>query len=202
MIKFHNVEQKTDEWFALKSGVLSASDATAIGANGAGLETLCREKALELIGVKKESFTNTDTDRGNRLEPVGRAAYEFKTGLSVIEFGFITNDLYPNAGISPDGIIGDDGGCEIKARNNLKHLGLIFGDTKEIPYNQIQMSLMITEREWWDFISINPDFSKPLFIKRIFPDLKYFAKLQTGIANGNLRIKELVDEYNNFGSVK
>jgi hypothetical protein len=204
MVRIHNVEQQSEEWFALKKGVLSASDATAIGANGAGLITLCKNKSLELIGIIKDPYTNEDFDRGNRLEPIGRAAYEFQTGLEIKEVGFITNDLFPNAGASPDGLIDKDpegeGGCEIKARNDIKHFSLIQGETKEIPYNQIQMNLMISERKWWDFISINPNFLKnPLFVKRIYPDLAYFKKLEAGIKKGNELIEKMLKEYQKYG---
>jgi len=202
MVRFHDVEQGSPEWFKLRKGVLTASDATAIGASGAGLLTLCKEKALELIGVESESYSNALMERGTRLEPIGRAAYEFHVGCKVVEVGFITNDLYVNAGASPDGLIGDDGGLELKARNDIKHLSLIFGETKEIPYNQIQMNLLISERKWWDFVSFNPKFTKPLFIKRILPDLKYFEKLKIGIAQGNEDIKAMVEQYNNFGGSK
>lgn len=200
MIHYHDIEQGTDEWFELRKRKLTASNATAIGANGAGLKTYCKEIALEVIGVEKEHYTNSDIERGNQLEPIARAAYEFQTGLKVKEIGFITNDLFINAGMSPDGLIDEDkegkGGCEIKARNNSKHFGLLLGETKEIPFNQIQMSLLISERKWWDFISFNPNFSKPLFIKRIYPDLVYFEKLKKGIIEGNKLIESILNDYN------
>jgi len=196
MVRYHNIEQGTPEWFELRKGKLTASNATAIGANGAGLITYCKEIVLELIGVEKEHYTNSDIERGNELESIARSSYEFQTGYEVEQVGFITNDLYKNAGMSPDGLIGLDGGCEIKARNDIKHFSLILGETKEIPVNQIQMSLLISERKWWDFISFNPNFKNPLFIKRIYPDLKYFKKLKSGIIKGNELIEQMLNTYN------
>ena len=197
MITYHDLEQGTPEWFDLRKGKLTASNATAIGANGAGLLTYCKEIAMELIGIEKEYYTNSDMERGNNLESVARSAYEFQTGLTVDQVGFITNDLYLNTGMSPDGLIGLDGGAEIKARNDLKHFSLILGETKEIPFNQIQMSLMISERSWWDFISFNPNFSKHLFIKRIYPDELFFEKLKAGIIKGNQLIESMLNKYKN-----
>jgi hypothetical protein len=197
MIHYHNIEQGTPEWFELRKGKLTASNATAIAAASAGLTTYCKEIVLELIGIEKEHYTNSDIERGNELESIARSSYEFQTGNEVKEVGFITNDLYKNAGMSPDGLIGLDGGCEIKARNDIKHFSLILGETKEIPVNQIQMSLMISERKWWDFISFNPNFKNPLFIKRIYPDLKYFEKLKAGIDKGNKLIEQMLNDYNN-----
>lgn len=198
MITYHKVEQGSDEWFDLRKEMLTASNATAIGANGAGLKTYCKQKALDIIGHTKDNYTNEVIERGNILEPTGRLAYELEYSVNVDEIGFITNDKYPNVGISPDGLIKAIGGVELKARNNEKHFSLIIGETKEIPFNQIQMSLLITEREWWDFVSFNPNLSKPLFVKRIYPDLKYFEKLKQGFIDGNNMINEYVEKYNNY----
>lgn len=198
MITYHKVEQCSDEWIELRKEKLTASNATAIGANGAGLKTYCNQKALDIIGHTKDNYTNEIIERGNILEPTGRLAYELEYSVKVDEIGFITNAKYVNVGISPDGLVDTVGGVELKARNNEKHFSLITGDRKEIPYNQIQMSLLITEREWWDFVSFNPNLSKPLFVKRVYPDLKYFNKLKEGFINGNFMIKECIEKYNNY----
>ena len=60
------------------------------------------------------------------------------------------------------------------------------------------MSLLISEREWWDFISINPNFSKPLFIERVYPDKKIFDKLIQGFNLGNELIKHYIKIYNDY----
>jgi len=198
MIHYHEVEQCSEEWFELRKRKLTGSNATAIGANGAGLITYCRQLAIEVVGVKKEHYTNADIERGKEYESIACSAYELEKGVIVNHVGFITNDDFNNVGISPDGLVGLDGGIEIKAKNNEKHFALITGDEKEIPDNQIQMTLFVTGRKWWDFVSYNPNFSKPLFIKRIYPDPKYFEKLKLGFANGNKLIDEYIKLYNKF----
>ena len=75
---------------------------------------------------------------------------------------------------------------------------MILGDKKEIPFNQIQMTLLITGREWWDFVSYNCNFSKPLFIQKIYPDKIYFEKLKKGFLNGNILIQNYLKYYNNY----
>lgn len=199
MIHLHeNIIQGSPEWFAEKVGKMSASNATPIGANGAGLITYCKEIAQNIIGVIDESYTNSDMERGNEYEPIARMAYELQLGVKIKEVGGITNDDFLNVWVSPDGLIGLDGGCEIKARNNKKHFALITGDKKDIPYNQIQMTLLISDRKWWDFVSFNPNFSKPLYIERIYPDLLYHTKLKQGFIDGNKLIAKYVEMYNNF----
>jgi len=198
MIHYHEMQQGSTEWDEIRKGKLTASNATAIGANGTGLKTYCESIALDIIGSQKDHYINEVMERGNILEPTARTAYEFEKGVSIKEVGFITNDRYENVGVSPDGLITLDGGVEIKARNNNKHFSLILGNTKEIPYSQIQMTLLITERAWWDFVSFNPNLSKPLFIKRIYPDVKYMEKLETGFIEGNKLIKSYVEIYNSY----
>jgi len=199
MIKIHNVDQVSDEWFELRKGKMTGSNATAVGANGKGLETYCKKISIGIIREEKEEqYSNADIERGKELESIGLTTYEFETGVTVENVGFITNDIYKNVGCSPDGLVGLDGGIEIKARNDEKHFSLIQGETKEIPFNQIQMCLLVTERKWWDFISINVNFDKPIFILRVFPDEKYFDKLKKGFDKGNDLIEKYCKNYANY----
>ncbi len=199
MIHYHEIEQTSPEWFELRKGKLTGSHATEIGANGAGLKTYCKKIVLGLIRTNEpEPYTNRELDRGNELEPIGLTSYEFENNVKVDTVGFITNDEFLNCGVSPDGLVGEDGGIEIKARNDEKHLSLILGETKEIPKNQIQMFLLISGRKWCDFVSINPNFEKHLFVKRIYPDEYYFEKLIIGIKRGNELIKEYLENYKKF----
>lgn len=198
MVHLHSFEQKSDEWFDFRKGKLTASNATAIGACGAGLKTYARNIAMELCGVEKKQITNSDIERGNEYEPLAITAYEFEFNINVQQIGCVTNDLFTNVCISPDGLILSDGGLEIKARNNEKHFALICGDESDIPFNQIQMSLLVSERKWWDFASYNPNFKKHLFVKRIYPDLNYFEKLRKGFIEGDKMINNFLEIYNKF----
>ncbi len=202
MIEYHDIEQKSDEWFELRKGKLTGSHATPIKANGKGLETYCKKIVLEMIGIKQDSFQSKDMERGNDLEALARTAYELHTGLVVTETGLVTNSKFKDVSVSPDGLIGKNGGAEIKCRNDENHLSLILGDKSLIPTNQIQMTLKLTEREWWDFVNFNPNFSKPLFIKRIYPDDKYFEKLDKGFETGRKLIKTYFENYNQYGKIK
>ena len=87
-MKIYNFEQGTEEWFSIKKLKFSASDATAIGNKGAGLETLIKKKVLETIVEKKDNYTDEHIERGNELEPIARAKYEFENGVEVLEVGF------------------------------------------------------------------------------------------------------------------
>ena len=199
MIKLHNeLIQGSQEWLDFRKGKLTASHATAIGATGAGIKTYCMDITREMCGIEKPEINNADIERGNEMEPIAITHYEMTTGLKVNAAGCITNSKYVNTLASPDGLVGSDGGIEVKARNDAKHYSLIQGETKEIPKNQIQMCLLLSEREWWDFISFNPNFEKSMFVKRIYPDPKYFEKLKAGFKIGSELIKQYLETYNKY----
>jgi len=199
MVKeYIEIEQGSEEWAELRKGKLTGSNATCIGANGQGLKTYAKKIVLELLGVVKDEYYGDDMKRGDELEHIARMCYELEMGVEVYEVGCITNSKHKQVLVSPDGLIGNDGGMEIKARNDEKHLSLILGETKEIPKNQIQMNLLISGRKWWDFVSYNPNFDKPLFVERIYPDLDYHKKLKEGFESGRELIGKYQKDYKNY----
>ena len=202
-IMYHyDIEQGSIEWRDIKRDKMSASRATPIRVGGSGLVTYAREIALDILSISTPTLSNSDLDRGSEYEPEALSAYKMITGYNskVKTVGFVENRLYAGVGCSPDAIIPSiKGGAEIKARNAVKHLSLIDGCTKEIPEDQIQMTLLLTESEWWDFISYNPDFKfHPLFIKRIYPDKNIFRKLMTGFVKGTNLIQSVLDNHNDY----
>jgi len=191
----HMMPQQTPEWFAVKSGKMSASHATAIGNNGKGLDTYIRQIVKEMICGKKEGYTNKDIERGNELEPIARMSYEFEYSCTVNQVGFIEHNEF--IGCSPDGLINEDGGLELKARNEDIHFGLLLGDSVDSSAIwQMNMCMLITGRKWWDFGSYNPNFRQSLFIQRFTPDISKFEKLLIGFAKGEQMIRELLSNPN------
>ena len=199
-IKYHTeIIQGSEEWHEIKKGKMSASNASVIRVAGKGLITYCKKVGSSVVSMLEEQKINSDMQRGNELEPYARMLYELQKNTKVVEVGFVENSKYKKTGCSPDGLVGEDGGIEIKARNNEKHYSLIIGEEDEIPYDQIQMTLLITERKWWDFISYNPNFKEvPIFIKRIYPDPTIFEKLKKGLAKGLDLINENHSKYENY----
>lgn len=185
-MEIHNCEQGSPEWFEVRKGKMTASHAQAIGNYGKGLETYILEMMAEYFSSKdKEQFSNIHTDRGNEYEPVAREMYEFERDVEVKQVGFIQFNEY--VGASPDGLVGDEGGIEIKSiddKDYFRHL--IFGE-KEIEKKhlwQIQMNLLITGRKWWDLIIYNPNYKKSMCVYRITPDTAMFKELEIGFQKG------------------
>lgn len=196
---YDKIEQGTPEWFKIRQKKMTASHGQAIGNNGAGLKTYIYELVSEhYSSAEKEHFTNEHTERGNELEPVARALYEMETGNKVEEVGFIEMSEY--AGASPDSLVNKDGGLEIKCVEDKKYFKMLMGELDPIKdYDwQVQMSLLVSERDWWDLLIYNPNYEKNMIIKRIYPDKEKQDKLKIGLASGEKIIKELIDKYNNL----
>jgi len=198
-MQIHNHEQGTQEWFDVRKGKMTASHATAIGNNGKGLDTYITELMAEYYSTaEKEQFSSEHTDRGNELEPIAREIYEFENDVKVEQVGFIEHNEF--SGCSPDGLIGEDGGIEIKCVADNKYFKFLLNGESEIDSGhiwQIQMNLLITGRKWWDLVMYNPNYKKSVCVYRITPDEEKFKALKEGLEKGKekiLAIKQKIDE--------
>lgn len=194
----HEVVQGSPEWFEARKGKMTASEATAIGNCGKGLETYIRSLMAEYFSsVEKEHFTSRDTERGNELEPIARSVYEFENSVEVQKIGFVEYSEY--VGCSPDGLVDEDGGVEIKCINDPKYFDHLLDGSKRIDSGyewQCQMNLLITGRKWWDLIYYNPNYQFSTCVYRIFPDPEKFAALEKGFALGEELIKSIKEKIN------
>jgi len=180
-VKIIDCEQGTPEWLTARLGVPTASEFDSIitpkkGDLAAAHETYINQLLDEQIRRDAErSFKgNADTDRGHELEPDARALYSFIRDVEPQQAGFILRDD-GMAGCSPDSLVNDDGGLEIKCPDGPMHVGYLRAGTLPDKYKpQVHGCLIITGRQWWDFMSYCPG-HKPLII-RVVPD-DYTAKL-------------------------
>lgn len=158
------IKQGTDEWHALREGLITGTDA---------YDVLYGKSYQQIIAKKSNnSFSgNYYTRRGHALEDEAREIYS-EVYQPIIEIGFVKNDKYPLCGYSPDGFIGKDGLWECKAFNETRHLKVY----KELDVHvlaQIQFGLLITELPWCDLTLYNPDIEdidKTFLVKRVYPD--------------------------------
>jgi len=136
-------------------------------------ETLMWEIAAErLTGVLAKQVNARQ--RGINLEGEARATYAFLTNAPVVEVGIIRHPTIPNAHCSPDAVVGDDGGLEIKCPTSGVHLKTLVTDTiPEEHLPQIYWALACSGRAWWDFCSYDPRFIDDrlhIFVKRVMRD--------------------------------
>jgi len=189
----HNMIQGSDEWHEIRKRKLTGSHATAIGNNGKGLITYI-DDIIEALIFESEFKGSKDTERGHELEPFARLAYEFHTGNRVKEVGFVEH--CPFSGISPDGLIPElKKGLEIKARNNKKHLALLrYGKVDSSTIWQMNMGMLVTGYETWDFVSYNPNCKQSIFLKVFERDEAKIEKLRIGLENGISLLKAALEE--------
>lgn len=198
-MKIHNLEQGTNEWFDCRKGKMTASNANTIAVAAKGLDTYIETIVADIFASQKESsYKSKAMERGNELEDVAKSIYELNNNVVIENVGFIEYSDY--IGCSPDGLIGEDGGIEIKCINNKDYFKLLIGEEKpDISYiMQCQMCLMITERKWWDLVYYNPNFEQSTIVFRLQPDLEKINKLKIGLSIGEEKIKRLVKIFYNI----
>ena len=174
-------DQGTDEWLAARLGKPSASMfsklITMTGKPSASADGYINQLLGErLTGKSEPHYTSEAMILGTEREPLARADYEFISGNKVNEVGFILDDS-ESYGCSPDGLIGEDGGLEIKCPAQTTQAGYWRDKQSGVKkyYQQIQGCMMVTERKWWDFFSYYP--GMPFVLVRVERNEDYIEKL-------------------------
>lgn len=197
--------QRTEEWFAKRRGKLTGSafgdlmNLLKDGKPGASRRELVTRLALErLTGATVDGFQNEAMRRGIELEPEARAAYEAHTGELVELIDFVEDGGMPFVGVSPDGLIGDDGMVEFKCpASQAKHLEALRRGEHAVEYRwQLQGQLMVAQRAWVDAVSYDNRFPEHLrlAIKRVHRDEQAIAQLAAECEKANAEIDAIVDE--------
>lgn len=170
----HTVQQGSDSWLALRAGVVTASEIKGVitpkelkaSSASAYFNRIVTER---IIGEPCLSESETKfMSRGKELEPEAIEAYETEYGYErgpVSRVGFVTTDD-GRVGASPDAIVGEDGGLEIKCPMIETHVGYALDpDSLRADYRgQVQVGLYVTGRKWWDLVSFNPHPSMPTLV--------------------------------------
>jgi len=153
------MEQRSPEWFAARRGKITASQVGAILGNSPHTtrHDVMRRMVREWHGLPSEFEGNIATDYGTNNEAGAIIEYQMETANTVEVVGFVTHpDATEDwAGASPDGLIGTDGGLEVKCPFSLRDPVLLheFKTLAEQPhyYDQVQFSLWVCQRKYWHF---------------------------------------------------
>ena len=120
---YFDIEQGSDEWLQARLGIVTASEVNNLitpkgkTCTGAKVQAYACLKASERITNHiEEHFESWDMQRGHIQEEIARGIYN-DSYEAVQECGFITNEIAGvKIGASPDGLIGENSGLEIKSR--------------------------------------------------------------------------------------
>lgn len=183
-----SAEQGTTEWFKDRLGHITASRITDVLAKSkTGGEAKTRESykweiiTQRMTGLVEEGYKSSAMEWGTSTEPEARIHYEASNAVFVEQVGFLRHPSIKWVGASPDGLVGEDGGLEIKCPNSTTHLQTIqAGVSPTKYYGQMQMGMWVTGRTWWDFVSYDPRVPKNLryFCVRVPRDEEYIANME------------------------
>lgn len=175
-----DVEQGTRAWLDAKVGIPSASNfhriITPKTLKLSSSVTKYRQELLaELaLGMPLDDATTEFMQRGTLQEKAARDWYSLQRDCDVEKVGFLLRDDR-RVGCSPDGLVGADGGLEIKTPAAKGHLGHMLGDSEDDHRCQVQGAMWLTGRAWWDLVSYNPDL--PPVLRRYERDEKFIAAM-------------------------
>ena len=188
------IEQGTDLWHRVRTGHVTASkvaDVMAKGKDGGASKTrynylikLVAEREKTPTAEREAGFTSEAIEWGKEQETFARIAYEVSRETFVETTGFWLHPTIKWLGVSPDGLVGDDGLVEIKCPMTTTHIEYVLGGKVPAEYvKQIQCQLWVTNRHWCDFISYDPRVrkSKQLLVVRVERDEKLIAEMESAV---------------------
>jgi len=198
-----DIKQQTDEWYEIKKLKMSASHANTIMAAGKGLETYVNELVAEHFSTgERESYTNANMERGNLFEDQARTLYELEKDCVVEQVGFIELEG-GYVGVSPDGLVDEDGLVEIKNHSDRVFIELLLSQKIKKEYlDQMQMQMFVSGRKWCDYMGYNPNIKPYKYIQRILPCPEAFEKLESGLALGKKKLIETVEKIEEIANCK
>ena len=202
LVIFNELEQGSDEWLAARCGLVTASmigklitTTLKVSDNDTSrgvTETLVTERITGFVDYVHPTF---DMQRGTMDEPYARELYA-EQFAPVEEIGFAIRGINGHAlGASPDGLVGTDGGIEIKSRKPKVHLRTILTDT--VPAEnmaQIQACLLVFDRGWWDYVSYAGGW--PLYVKRVYPDPRWQNVITEALEATETSAARMIAAYN------
>lgn len=184
---YRDMVQGSEEWFAARCGILTASEMKLIltptlkaASNDKERGHLYELLAQRITKYVEPRYVGDDMLRGKEDEILAIALYA-KTYSPVETVGFVTNDKWGfTLGYSPDAMVSGDGLVECKSRNQKLQVRTIVEHVPDDSIDpdfmiQVQTGLLVTERDWCDLVSYCGGL--PMATVRVYPD----ERIQTAI---------------------
>lgn len=168
------VEQGSPDWLRLKLGVISASNASKVVAK-VGSETrrtYMTDLVAQVCTGTIEEINSKYMEWGKQQESSARSAYEFENDLLITQVPFVFKDMTFREGCSPDGLVSESKGVEIKCPFNTQNFIKFLVDDEIKPEYvwQYQYTLRVMGADEWDFVQYDPRMKrtpmKTLTVKR------------------------------------
>lgn len=200
---YSDITQSTPEWDDLRRGMVTASVVGQLvtpstlkpASNPASRNLAALLVAERVTGWTEPTFMSDDMMRGVMDEPRAREMYAETRNVSVQQVGFmVRHEEWGELGYSPDGLVPDDGLIEVKSRAPKKHLQTILAD--DVPAEnmaQIQGALLVSGREWCDYISYTA--GMPMWVRRVYPDPDWHKAIRAAVRAFEEAAVEMVKNY-------
>lgn len=197
-----DLEQGSDEWYDQRRGIVTASVVgrlvtartikLASNDESRGLAALLA--AERITGYTEPTHISDDMWRGINDEPLAIDVYT-EHCAPVTRIGFMVREGGGwKLGYSPDGLVGDDGLVEVKSRRQKNHLATILsGEVPAVNMAQLQCGLLVSGREWIDYISFSG--GMPLYVKRVLPDPRWFDAIVAAVDQFERTVVEMIARY-------
>lgn len=212
------IDQRSDEWLAARAGRITASRMNDVmvererGEFKSGprkgqqkpqpkaLTDYAHQLAAERLTMRpRKQVKAAALAWGQTVEPAAVAAYQAETGVIVTPAEFTLHPNYDFIGASPDFLVGDDGGGEIKSPESSEvHLETLLTGLPPEHIEQIQGGLWVTGRKWWDFVSFHPDFpeSHRIYIQRVARDDEFIERLESACLQLEADVQAILNQLN------
>lgn len=203
MKTFPDIEQMTPEWWEIRRGIPTASRFSKVitpktGKLSAQADTLIAELIAERFQrgpIEPDRPINRYIDHGINTEDEARNWYAFHHKAALQQVGFCKTDD-GRFGCSPDALVGDDGILEIKCPSPAVHVGYLIEGVLPDEYKaQAHGALIVTGREWLDFVSYATDAAdlEP-FVVRVVPDA-FTELLRAALDQFHARYVEILSRF-------
>ncbi len=200
-----HVEQGSEEWLALRRGMLTASEVRLImtptgkpAMNDKTRAHVWELAAQRISGHVEPTFISDDMLRGHDEEILARQAYD-QCIAATQTVGFVVNrKLGFPVGYSPDWLVGSDGLGEAKSRRQRFQVQTICdhftsGTCPEEYFLQCQTALWVTERQWLDLCSYSNGLH--MAVIRVLPDLEWQERFEEAATAFEAKVQEAVETY-------
>ena len=208
-MKIINVEQGTEEWLAMRLGMITGTRLKSAIGSPAVRKTLIYELVAEQVsGLQDKVWVNEAMQWGTDHEDEAVEAYEKLTGVKTSVVGFCLSEEYDYLALSPDRLVKSGktfkgkkwvGAVEVKCPGTKKFVEYVTNDEipKEYMGQVTNYFLVNPELQWLDFVIYDPRVlmkGKKLFVKRIHRDVVQVTPASAMLKTFRAEWKEVYDK--------
>ena len=188
MPKYHTMTQGEGDWLQMRVGKVTASELSNLVTPDFKIRTgetphtyLCEKIAEAWRGKPLPGFSSWATEQGQLLEDEARSWYCLThADHRLHNVGFVEHDD-GRCGASPDALLGEDGGLELKCPQPTNHVRYLLAGTVPKDYiAQVHMSLYVTGRKWWRFVSYHRGY--PALVLTVERDEAIMGKIEAALS--------------------